>query len=456
MKTQIITYMIDSREVKANVMGMQEMVRGSVRRSRWRFYLFVVLGLGWSCPLAPAASLSSIAQDDAVMNHLGPQYVNPRRSGMMPYFGPQYACGEQLVTVPSFEPVATAALGDPPIIGVSLSQVDATPLASAQVIWQSGEGFPGNVPNLDTVNFQAQYNNQTGNTINVIITDAADDLATTTINGTLINSTGASPTQSTYALPPGTSTITVTAENDDPDYSGPNPAGYMFAMTNASTGALLMTSNGTWQAQNGTTQEYENECGDVAVAPTGTPGYGSGNTAPTSPGTPVTTASIQPNWSGPPAANCATAQSYINAGWMSTFPAPTVEDDAPTCSAEPNGTIAEYGTTYDNTYGVAIYATAALVADDLASLSVNGTIVLSYSDGGLGGSGIQTYPSTGGVAEAQILLAPGNNQIVVTNTNQCNACGGPNAMGAFVDIFGTGSTPLVTSGPGWTLLGVTP
>jgi hypothetical protein len=422
-------------------------------------WLFVIASLIASCVAASPASLSSIAQNDAVMNHLGPQYVHPRQTGMMPYFGPQYACAEQLTTVPLLVPVGTAAINSSTCIPTTA--VTSGPLANAQLIWQAESGFPEAVPNLQTVNLQSEYDNNTSSYVNVVISDASDDIASTSINGMLLNSTDCSVGQTTVSLPPGPSTITVTAENDDPTSTAPNPAGYAFAMTDAATGALLMTSNGTWQAQDGTTQEYENQCGDVAVAPTGTAGYGSGSTAPPSTSAPPTTASIQPNWSGSPAANCATAQSYINAAWMTSFPDPSAEDDAPACTAEPNGMIAEYGITYNNESGVPISATAALVADDLATLSINGQIVLSYSDGGLGGNGNQTYLSTGGVAEAQIELAPGINQIVVTNTNQCNTCSGPNPMGAFLDIFNsailsTGTTPLVVSGPGWTLLGVAP
>ena len=197
--------------------------------------------------------------------------------------------------------------------------------------------------------------------------------------------------------------------------------------------------------------------------------YANANTTSTLPGATTITSTPDPN----PAPGCVEPLSaYLSSNWITWFPDPGAQwifGDAAGCVANGGAPSGESNTlyySYESPYSTATAVSLYLAADDLATVQINGSTVATYNDGGT--MGASTYPSTGGVVEAQVTLQPGVNMIAMTVTNVSGPAAGilslMNNGSVLLDTNGSwkyetqpvGSTSTTTQAPSQTVTGATP
>ena len=103
---------------------------------------------------------------------------------------------------------------------------------------------------------------------------------------------------------------------------------------------------------------------------------------------------------------------------------------------------------YNNPATGAVSATLYLVAEDAATVSINGQNVAQYSD--MGGTGSTEYPATGGIVKASVSLPPGQDTIQIAIVDLCSSttCSThPNAVAMSI-IDGSGNV-LVDTTSSW-------
>lgn len=380
-----------------------------------------LLGLSLALALVPflpvrAASISAMSAGIGGMNTEGQLYINSRLPGLMPYYGPSYSCGPVGQSAPTY--TSTAAAGS---VGLGNQ--------SAPEIWEQEPGFPGLVPNLQSIQLVDTYYNATGAPETVQIWADVDDDQKTYVNGVEIFSGGYDQVEyKVVTLNAGVNNISATALNDDPGYSGPNPAFYAFMMEDMS-GNVLLTSSTQWQVVIGSHTTYVQQCQDSAPGSNGTSGTTEAN-------------AISQNWSGPTVGLSAyNTEWYMQNGWDATFPDPNASMICPSegasCGNFPAGYVADYGFVYQNTTGANITATLTGIFDDMGVVSIDGQVVMSAS-----GSGTTT-----------VTIPPGLNQIVIQNTNQYNQGGVANPIGSALTAISSTGQVLFNTSPSWILLG---
>ena len=144
---------------------------------------------------------------------------------------------------------------------------------------------------------------------------------------------------------------------------------------------------------------------------------------------------------------------YAAVGWYSTSNFPDANAQwiyGTTSTSAPNGSTEHLTETFSASV---TSGTIYVVADDAASVSLNGTVVGSYSDGGTQ-NGAQAYPSTGGVVSFPVSLRLGSNVLDVTLSNTCLQCGSTgNPSNLLLTLVGPGGQVVTDTSGAWNLVG---
>lgn len=169
-----------------------------------------------------------------------------------------------------------------------------------------------------------------------------------------------------------------------------------------------------------------------------------------------TTTTSTPTIQSNPVACTEPLSTYTSTGWINSadWPDPNAKWIYGTTGGcgggVPNGQTEMLEGTYSNTTGAPIDATLYVAADDEATVTIDGTQVASYSDGGQGGNGAEAYPATGGVVSEPVALPAGPDEILLYVTN---AGGGTaaNPSAGILSIIANGQV-LIDTNSSWLYL----